>query len=306
MSLPWSELRSALANVPSLVRESVPLAPMTHVRIGGAAKYVVEPYTEEAVGAVMRVCRQLELPLLVLGGGSNLLVADDGVDAVVLSLTRLNRMVRDGSRVTAGAGVSLPSLLRATREIGLAGLEALCGVPALVGGAVAMNAGTRDGSTFDPLVSVLVADEHGELVERAAEECAPRYRDGNLGPAIVLGATFDLAADTPQAIYSRFEASLRRRNATQPVTQRSVGCVFRNPGEGASAGRLIEEANCKLLRRGDVAVSGKHANYFVNEGAGTCADFLELMRDVMDRVQEQFGVALTPEVKIWGRETPHQ
>ena len=112
-------------------------------------------------------------------------------------------------------------------------------------------------------------------------------------------ATFQLDEDDPKAIYARFEDSLKRRNATQPVTERSVGCVFQNP-TGDSAGRLIERAGCKHLRRGGVQVSGKHANYFVNDHQGTCADFLALVDDVRERVRAEFGVELELEVRRWG------
>jgi UDP-N-acetylmuramate dehydrogenase len=120
-----------------------------------------------------------------------------------------------------------------------------------------------------------------------------------LGAAILLQATFELWPDDPAAIFARFDAALRRRNATQPVSTRSVGCVFRNP-HGRAAGQLIERAGCKLLRRGGIHVSPLHANYFVNDGAGTFADFLALMREVRERVAADSGAELIPEVKIWG------
>jgi UDP-N-acetylmuramate dehydrogenase len=282
-----------------VVRENVALAPLTHVRIGGPARLFVEPAHEQDVAAVVRACLELGYPLRVLGGGSNLLVADAGVDAVVLSLAAFSRSVRADTRVTAGAGVSLPALLRQTREAGLAGLETLTGIPALVGGAVAMNAGTRDGETFARLVSLTVVNPAGEIEVRDQARMQPRYRDGGLEGAIVLHATFDLVPDDPQAIFARFEASLRKRNATQPVSEKSVGCVFQNPPDAAAA-KLIDDAGCKLMREGAIAVSGKHANYFVNEGGGTCAEFLVLLARVRERVRERFGVELETEVKVWG------
>lgn len=302
MSLGSSDLaalRSALAGAQAFARESVVLAPLTHVRIGGPAAMFVEPVTEEATGAVVRICRELGVPLLTLGGGSNLLVSDSGVPGVVLSLERFNRLVRNDCEITAGAGVSLASLMRATRDVGLAGLEVLCGIPATVGGAVAMNAGTAQGETFDRLKSVTVVDPDGEVRVLARDEMQPRYRDGGLGVSIVVSATFELEEDDPKTIFARFEESLRRRNATQPVAMRSVGCVFKNP-EGCAAGKLIEEAGCKLMRRGAISVSGLHANYFVNDGGGTSADFLQLMEDVRLRVLAHSGVELASEVRVWG------
>ena len=272
---------------------------MMHLRIGGPADWFLEPYAEEDVALAVRVCRDLDVPLRVLGGGSNVLVADEGVPGAVLHLANLNRIVRDGERVTAGAGVTLPSLLRATKDVGLAGLEILTGIPAQVGGAVAMNAGTRDGETFDHLVSLTVVEPDGRIVVRGPEAFRAVYRDGGLGGAIVLQASFALTPDDPKAIFERFSLSLKRRNATQPVSQRSVGCVFRNP-DGDAAGRLIEAAGCKTLRAGGIEVSGLHANYFLNEGSGSAADFVALMDEVRKRVRDRFGVDLHPEVKFWG------
>lgn len=281
------------------VREQVELAPMMHLRIGGPADWFLEPWAEEDVALVVRACRELDVPLRVLGGGSNVVVADEGVRGAVLHLGTLHRIVRDGNRITAGAGVTLPSLLRATKEVGLAGLEKLTGIPAMVGGAVAMNAGTRDGETFEHLVSLTLVDPDGRIVVHGRDQFRATYRDGGLRDAIVVQATWELTPDDPKAIFERFSASLRKRNATQPVSQRSVGCVFRNPA-GDAAGRLIEVAGCKTLRIGGLEVSGMHANYFVNDGRGTAADFVALMGEVRSRVRSQFGVELEPEVKFWG------
>ncbi|MEO0478697.1 MAG: UDP-N-acetylmuramate dehydrogenase [Planctomycetota bacterium] len=295
-----SALREHAPGFHGAVRQNVPLKPFTHLRIGGPADWLVEPYDASDVQSIVRVCRELDQRLLVLGGGSNVLVSDEGVDAVVMRLDRMHQLVREDSRITAGAGATLPGLLRSTRELGLAGLEVLTGVPAEVGGAVAMNAGTHEGSTFDHLVKLEVVDSSGELKLLEKEDFNPTYRNGGLGDQIVVSATFDLKNDSPQAIYARFEQSLKRRNATQPVTERSVGCVFKNP-DGDSAGRLIERAGCKTKSRGAVSVSGKHANYFVHDGAGNSEDFLALAQDVRERVQKEFGVELEFEVKRWGR-----
>jgi UDP-N-acetylmuramate dehydrogenase len=281
------------------VRENVVLAPYMHLRVGGPADWFLEPFTEEDAALCVRVCRENDIPLRVLGGGSNVLCSDHGVRGAVLHLGDHNRMVRDQNRITAGAGVTLASLMRSTKELGLAGLEKLTGIPAHVGGAVAMNAGTRDGETFEYLTSLTLLDPSGELVVWSKKDMKPRYRDGGLDGRIVLHATWELHEDDPNAIFQRFSESLKRRNATQPVSQRSVGCVFKNP-PGDAAGRLIEASGCKTLRNGGIEVSGLHANYFINTGSGTCAQFVELIDEVRKRVQSQFGVYLEPEVKFWG------
>lgn len=297
--MPNSDLRASLVGMRGAIRENVPLAPYMHLRIGGPADWFLEPYSEEDVALAVRVCREQQVPLRILGGGSNVVVADAGVRGAVLHLGSLNRIVRDDNLVTAGAGCTLPSLLRATKDVGLAGLERLTGIPAMVGGAVAMNAGTRDGETFDLLLSLTVVEADGSIGVRGPDRFAPVYRDGRLGDAVVVQATFRLEPDDPKSIFERFSASLKKRNATQPVSQRSVGCVFRNP-DGDAAGRLIEHAGCKTLRVGEVEVSGTHANYFVNDGRGTAADFVALMDEVRRRVASTCGVQLEPEVKFWG------
>jgi UDP-N-acetylmuramate dehydrogenase len=168
----------------------------------------------------------------------------------------------------------------------------------MVGGATAMNAGTGDGETFDHLVSLTVVDPNGQIRVVPRDAMSPKYRDGGLGEAIVVHATFDLEPDDPKAIFARFESYLKHRNATQPVTERSVGCVFRNP-EGDSAGRMIEAAGCKLMRRGGLHVSAKHANYFVNDDDGTSEHFDALIDEVRTRVAREFETDLELEVKLW-------
>lgn len=297
--MPACDLRSLLRGMRGAVREQVPLAPYMHLRLGGPADWFLEPYAEQDVALALQACHEHGVPVYFLGGGSNVVVADAGVRGAVIQLGNLNRIVRDGNTVTAGAGVTLPSLLRATKEVGLAGLERLTGIPAQVGGAVAMNAGTRDGETFDLLQSLVVALPEGRIEVWGRERFQARYRDGGLGGAVALQASFALEPDDPQAIFARFSASLKLRNSTQPVSQRSVGCVFRNP-KGDAAGRLIDKVGAKLLRVGGIEVSAMHANYFVNVGAGSAADFVALMREVRARVQDQFGIELEPEVKFWG------
>lgn len=294
-----ARIDAAFEGLHGAVRREVPLAPMMHLRIGGPAQWFVEPFDENDVALVVAACRDADVPLRVLGGGSNVVVADQGVRGVVMHLGHLNRLMRAERRVTVGAGATLPSLLRATKVAGLAGLEKLTGIPAEVGGAVAMNAGTRDGETFEFLQSLTVVEPDGRIAVRGRDRLQPSYRNGNLGGAIVVQATFELEPDSPDAIFERFSRSLQARNDSQPVTQRSVGCVFQNP-TGDAAGRLIEAAGCKDLRVNGVQVSAKHANYFVNDDTGSAHDFVTLLRCVRAQVRERFDVELQPEVKFWG------
>jgi UDP-N-acetylmuramate dehydrogenase len=288
-----------------VIREGVSLGKHSHMRIGGNASVFIEPWAEEDAAHVVRVCREKGLPYRVLGGGSNLLISDEGVDEVVLYLGQWKRVVRDEQVLIASAGASLPSLLRMAKEAKLTGLEHLIGIPAMVGGAVAMNAGTRYGECFDTLQSVRLISAQGELETRERADCSPGYRDGGLGEAIVTTASFGLEPGNVHEIQERMERMLKERNQTQPVSERSCGCIFENPKgpdvpEGCSAGRLIDEAGLKGERVGDIEVSTKHANYFVNKGEGTAAQVLELIQRVRERVLESSGIRLELEVKLWG------
>ncbi|MCA8968142.1 MAG: UDP-N-acetylmuramate dehydrogenase [Planctomycetes bacterium] len=282
-----------------VLREGVDLAPRSHIRIGGPARVYAEPWAEEDAALILRVCREHDLPWVVLGGGSNLLIADSGIDAIVIAIDAWQRVVKDGNRLVASAGASLPALLRQAKDASLSGLEGLIGIPAQVGGAVAMNAGTATSETFDSIVSLRIVDETGEIRTLERDELSPSYRNGNLGDVLVTTATFELSTGSPTAIQQAMKDHLQKRNATQPVTEKSVGCIFKNP-EGDAAGRLIQAAGLKGEAVGPIEVSTKHANYFVNKGGGTAAQVLELVDRVRNRVREEFGVELELEVKLWG------
>ena len=217
-SLNLQLLRSGLADgYRGVVRENVALRKSTHLRVGGSAAFFAEPMTESDVQCLVRVCRELDVPLHVLGGGSNLVVADEGVPGVVMTLAQLSRIVRDGDRITASGGryvafaVACDQGCWPGRPRGSGGGA----LPTSVGPS-RLNAGTRDGETFDTLVSLTTVRLDGELVVLGKEDCSPCYRDGGLDGAVVLHASFALKPAAPAAIFERFRLSLERRNATQP------------------------------------------------------------------------------------------
>jgi len=283
-----------------VIREGVSLAAHSHLRVGGDAAVFLEPWSEEDAALAMRVCKEHALPYRILGGGSNLLIHDDGVDAIVFYLGNWNRVVRDDKRLIASAGTSLPTLLRMAKDSKLSGLEPLVGIPAQVGGAVMMNAGTRHGQIFDRLESVRVIDEDGEIKTLERDSLHPKYRDSQLGDIMVTTATFALEPGNPDEIFETMTTWLKARNQTQPVSQKSVGCIFKNPPGGKSAGQLIDEAGLKGQRVGPIEVSPKHANFFVNAGGGTAAQVIELVERVREKVKDRTGVELEVEVKLWG------
>jgi UDP-N-acetylmuramate dehydrogenase len=189
-------------------------------------------------------------------------------------------------------------------KAGLSGVEGLIGIPAHLGGAIAMNAGGKWGEIFDVVESVTTVDlTTGETRTRARGDCQPRYRDGNLGDAVVLEAVLRLTPGDAKAIQDATKEHLLEKNANQPVVEKSAGCIFKNPksekAAGRSAAKLIQDAGLKGTRVGGIEVSRKHSNYFVNLDGGSCEDALRLIDLVTEKVEREFGVRLETEVKIW-------
>jgi UDP-N-acetylmuramate dehydrogenase len=302
------------------------LSARTTLRVGGLAEWLLEPADPEQFVDAWCAARERGFEPRVLGGGANLIVPDGLLPGVVITTERMTRLWRPGSdlpgeelaselpalhvrergddpRLVAWAGAGMPGLVRVARDLGWRGLEGLAGVPGHVGGGVAMNAGGRWGELWDVLESVVVLTPAGTVEQRARAQCRPRYRDGNLGGAIVLAAVFRLTPDDPAAVKERVQDYLRQKGAAQPISEHSCGCVFQNPdperSSGRTAGRLIEEAGAKGLRRGDAVVSEKHGNFIVNRGRARAGDILGLIEEVRARVAERFGIPLENEVKIW-------
>jgi UDP-N-acetylenolpyruvoylglucosamine reductase len=308
------------------------LAARTTLRVGGRAEWLLEPATPDELVAAWRAARAEGFTPRILGGGANLLVPDGVLPGVVITTERLGRVFRphvdDGTRegeefeprslglvplergadarLVAWAGCSLLALVRITRALGWAGFEGLAGVPGHLGGGVAMNAGGRWGEVWDVVESVRVLTRDGALADLPRAQCTPRYRDGDLGGATVLGAVLRFRVDSKEAVRTRVQDYLRAKGAAQPLTEHSCGCVFRNPdperSAGKSAGRLIEEAGLKGRARGDAVVSEKHGNFIVNRGHARARDVLDLIEEVRARVADRFGIRLETEVKVWSAE----
>ena len=284
------------------VHEHAPLARHTYLRLGGPARYLAIPGDIEQLQQLLGWARAEGLSLRVLGGGSNLLVADEGIDALVVSLRRAaGSFTFIGERVVAGAAVMLPALSRAAAERGLGGLEFAIGIPGAVGGALNSNAGIGDGRSIGLLV------EEVEVIGGRGRSTIPRselffgYRRSSLRGAgvMVLGATLRLQPRPKEEIEAELRTLLEHRQATQPTAGPNAGSVFRNP-EGDYAGRLIEAAGCKALSVGAATVSDLHANFFVHDGTATTAEMVGLMALVQRRVLGHAGVRLQPEIEWWG------
>ena len=273
----------------------------TTFRIGGPADLFVSPYTEEIPG-LLRLAKEDQIPVTIIGNGSNLLVADKGIRGLVIEIGKgLESISFEGNRVTVGAGTLLSRLANAAAENSLAGLEFAAGIPGSVGGAVVMNAGAYGGEMKDVLVEVKVLDEHGEEKVLSLEELDLSYRHSCIleNNYIVVEATMDLQMGMEDLIREEMAKLRDQRVEKQPLEFPSAGSTFKRP-EGYFAGKLIMDAGLRGYTVGGAQVSEKHCGFVINKGGATAADVCKLMKDVNDKVVAQFGVALEPEVKMVG------
>ncbi len=285
------------------VKLDEPMALHTSWKAGGPADFYVSPADAAEVAAVIRFCREQELPLFVFGNGTNLLVREGGWRGVMMKIGfPFQYLHRKGSLARAGAGCPMPFLARATARRGLAGLEFAGGIPGSLGGALVMNAGAFGGYVGSLVREVVLVDWNGAEHRLPAAACGFGYRRSSLARAgVVLEATLELQPGNAAELESRVEAFLERRLRRHP-RQPSAGSVFRNPPD-RPAGRLIEEAGGKGMQIGGARVSERHANFIVNRGGATATDIIALIEAVQKLVRKQFGIELQPEVRIIGEES---
>ncbi len=280
------------------------LAHRTSYRIGGPAAMLAVCHTPKALARVIEVLGGQGVEWVLLGKGSNMLVADEGFDGCVVVLGRdFSRIEvsRDDATITAGAAVPLSRVVQEAMRSSLSGLEFACGIPGTLGGAVSMDAGTRR-EWIGHRIGSLVVLRPGEGLRRLyGSDVEWGYRWSGLGPTdIVLEATLVFEPGEKDAIAAEMERLLARRRATQPMGKPSCGSVFRNPVGPKGAAKLIDECGLKGYAVGGAQVSPVHANFIVNNGRATAADVLAVMRTMHDRVREASGVDLQPEVKFLG------
>jgi UDP-N-acetylmuramate dehydrogenase len=282
-------------------RQNVLLRDYTTFRIGGPAKYFFEPRTLEDLRLTFAAMRERgDMPYYILGGGSKLLISDDGVDGAVISMRRFedHYIARFGNLIRVSAGVRLQRLVKATAAWGLCGLEDLAGIPGTVGGAIKMNAGTRDRSIGDRISHVEVMDSEGTVERVPSPELGLGYRTSNLGGRVVIFIELELRSAMPEEIRERFIQAFTKKKQTQPLSLYSAGCFFKNPATD-SAGRMVDLAGLKGVENGRAAVSKKHANFIVNRGGATASDVLNLVKVIRQLVKSHFGVELESEVCVW-------
>ena len=289
----------ALEGLRLRLRADVPLAARTTLRIGGPARLLAEVYDVAALAGVLRWAARDGTPLLMLGKGSNLLVADEGWDGVAVVLAgELLSVAVEGETLRAGGGASLAALSAAARDAGLSGLEGLSGIPSTFGGAVRINAGSYGSEVFDHLVEATVVTRAGDVRTVPAGAITHGYRWTALVESgeVVAAASLSLVRSPRDEIVARLaEVREKRRNAL-PV-EPNAGSIFKNP-PGDFAGRLLEECGLKGTREGGAEVSTRHANVIVNAGGATAADVRRLMARMQASVRERFGIALEPEIVV--------
>jgi UDP-N-acetylenolpyruvoylglucosamine reductase len=292
-------------SVPAGAQRDFPLARLTTVRTGGAGEYFARAGSERQLLELLRWAADEELAVSVIGSGSNLLIADEGVRGLIVKLDReLAAISVDGQRVLCGGGARLPAVAARTAREGLSGIEFGVNIPGTVGGAVRMNANAYGGELESALEWVQIATAAG-VERREPHELGLEYRRSGLADGeIVARASLLLAKADPDAVKATLEEMRRRRHEAQPQGIKTFGSTFKNPedprAEGRSAGLLLSEAGCNGLQIGGARFAPKHANFIENTGDATTADVIAVMAEGRRRVRECFGVLLEPEVQTLG------
>ena len=284
------------------VRTGEPMSSHTTFRVGGPADYFVTPGSVDAVQRVVALSREADIPLYVLGCGSNLLVADEGLRGVVMKIgsSYSDVKVHGDGVIVAEAGATNSKVARAALDAGLTGFEFAAGIPGSIGGAAIMNAGAYGGELRDVATGVTCLLPTGDLAELTKQEADWSYRHSRMADdgSIVLSVSSKLEPGDAQAIQERMSELARRRLDKQPLDLPSAGSTFKRP-PGHFAGKLIQDSGMQVHTVGGAQVSTKHAGFVVNIGGATAADILQVIEDVRSAVSSQFGVELEPEVRIW-------
>ena len=278
-----------------------PMKKHTTFRVGGPADVLVQP-DETALAAILALCRQYHVSYSFIGNGSNLLVGDKGIRGVVIEMTDpMGNIEVDGTKITAQAGAMLSKIANTAASNGLGGMEFAAGIPGSVGGAVVMNAGAYGGEMKDIIEKVYVLDENGAQLELDRDALDLGYRHSCIPEKkyIVTKVVLELVPRNEAEIRSEMKELNEKRAEKQPLQYPSAGSTFKRP-KGYFAGKLIMDAGLRGYQVGGAQVSEKHCGFVINKGDATAADICQLMRDVSDKVQAQFGVVLEPEVKMIG------
>ena len=289
------------ASVKGKVFLNKPLSELTTFKIGGPAMMVVEPLDAEDLKNILFLCKKHRVSFFVLGAGSNVLVDDKPIDKIIIRMISplFKEIEYCGDKIVCGSGVNLGSLINASTQKGLGGLEFLSGVPGTVGGAVMMNAGSAENAIGNFTEWVKLIDYDGKFSEIKKPDLSFDYRKSGICDKIVLSACFSLERCEPEVVRKKVKESLAKKTETQDIKFPSAGCIFRNPaGSGRSAGTLIELAGLKGKKIGHAQFSELHANYIINLGGAGFSDVKALMDMAQEKVKEKFNICLEQEIKI--------
>ncbi|MDG3003049.1 UDP-N-acetylmuramate dehydrogenase [Paludisphaera mucosa] len=294
MQHPFQEFREFVA-------ENQPLAPLIWFRLGGPAAYFAKPRTIEDLRAVLRRANDEGIGFRLLGGGTNVLVRDEGVDALVVHMESpfFSDVAIVDERISVGAAVPLTALISQAARAGLAGLEILTGIPGTVGGALRGNAGSRQGAIGPYVSRVAVLDSSFEVQERERDDLSFVDRESNLDEPVILSAEFELSREDPESVVRRMRRIWIVKKENQPYGHQSAGCIFKNPSADISAGALIDQAGMKGTRHGGAEISDRHANFIIAHPGAKSDDVLHLIDQIQQRVWQQFGYELELQLQIW-------
>ncbi len=283
-------------------RFNEPLKKHTSFKIGGPAKAWVRPRDREELKNLILQCRRRKIPYFIIGAGSNLLVSDQGFKGVVINLSSplFSSVAIEGNYVSAGAGVMLPRLINRLKTQGLSGLEFLAGIPATLGGSVIMNAGGKQKNIAGLVEAVMVMDKRGRIKRLNKSSLRFGYRWSSLNRYIIIEVFLRLVRKSPDKIKQDISRLMAKKRATQPLSAKSAGCIFKNPRPDLTAGQLIQACGLKGRAIGGAEVSRKHANYIINRDNARARDIMRLMRLIQKQAHQQFRVRLRPEIKIIG------
>ena len=291
---------SFLSGFEHFVREGEPLAPLTWFRVGGPAQYFAEPTNLDELAELIKRCRENEVPLRLLGGGSNLLVRDEGVAGMVLHLAApaFGKIEVEGETITAGGGAKLGHLLSTACREGLAGLETLAGIPGTVGGALHGNASSHAGDIGAWTDQATVLTRSGEVHTRERSDMLFAYRQSSLDELAIVSARFKLEREDPQELTKKMQKLWIVQRAAQPTTDENAGFIFKDV-QGYAAAEIIDQAGLKGESVGGASVSQRNANFIVAQPGTKAAEVLELIEKMQSQVNQRLGLELDRNLEIW-------
>lgn len=291
---------SWLEGLEHIVLEGESLAPFTWLRLGGPAQYFAEPTSTDELAQLVGRCREQGVPVRLLGGGSNILVPDEGVDGMVIHLSAATfcGITVEGSTIRAGGGAKLSHVVATAAREGLSGLQSLVGIPGTVGGALRGNAHGHGASIGQFTDQATVMTNNAEIIQRTRDEMRFAYHESNLDELAILAAVFRLESQDPIEMTRQMQKLWIVKRSGEPTSEFGSGRIFADP-RGISAGDIIEQAGLKGVSVGEAEVSERNANFIVARPGATCSDVKELIERIRIRVAEHLGVELECEIRMW-------